>query len=164
MADADYFQNPPPRRTAALALLEHDGQYVIISRSYWTEVSRWGLPGGSAAPNEHPRRAMSRLLAEKLGLRLTPQALIAVDYSPPMPGHCTEGLNFVYHVPLPTRAEISVVDNSGYTEARWVTAEEAKDLAVDHELWRINECLTALRGGFTADLLKGLPFPSPHSR
>lgn len=47
----DYFTNPPPRRQSVLALLERpSGEFAIIDRSYWTTISRWGLPGGSLKP------------------------------------------------------------------------------------------------------------------
>ncbi|MFI6595020.1 NUDIX domain-containing protein [Nonomuraea sp. NPDC050536] len=160
MADTskpDYFQNPPPRRIGTLALLEHDGQFVIISRSYWTEVSRWGLPGGTADANELPRRAFSRLIAEKLGLRVTARALLAIDHSPEWPGRFREGINFVYHVPLPSLVDLTVTDGCGYVEARWVNRETVRETVVDHELARILQCLDALHNGSTKELLVGLP-------
>ncbi|WP_188197569.1 NUDIX domain-containing protein [Nonomuraea sp. SYSU D8015] len=154
----DYFKDPPPRRVGTLGLLERDGQFVIISRSYWTEVSRWGLPGGTADANELPRRAFSRLMAEKLGgLRVTASALLAVDHSPEWPGRFHEGVNFVYHVPLPSDADVTVTDGRGYVEARWVDEKTVGELAVDHELARILQCLEAVRDGTTKELLVGLP-------
>ncbi|MEU4233282.1 NUDIX domain-containing protein [Nonomuraea sp. NPDC026600] len=160
MADAakpDYFNDPPPRRIGTLALLERNGEFVIISRSYWTEVSRWGLPGGTADANELPRRAFSRLIAEKLGLRVTAGALLAVDHSPAWPGRFHEGVNFVYHVPLPSDVDVAVTDGCGYVEARWVNQETVRELVIDHELARILQCLQALQAGTTRELLVGLP-------
>ena len=152
----DHFRNPPPRRVGTLAMLERDGEFAIISRSYWTEISRWGIPGGTADPNELPRRALSRHLAEKLGLRVTVGALLAVDHCPEWPGRFREGVNFVYHVPLPS-AELAVTEGCGYVEARWVTHETVHELAVDHELLRIQQCLEALRTGSAKELLLGVP-------
>lgn len=153
----DYFTYPPPRRVGALALIERGNQFAVIQRSYWQKVSRWGLPGGSAQPNELPRRALSRLLAEKLGLRVTADALLAVDHATEWPGKFREGTNFVYHVKLPEAAEIAVSDSSGYTEARWLTLDGIAELAVDHELLHIRQCAEALRSGSCKELLMGIP-------
>ncbi|MFR9723257.1 NUDIX domain-containing protein [Streptomyces sp. MS19] len=153
----DYFTYPPPRRVGALALIERSGEFLVIQRSYWQEVSRWGLPGGSAQPNELPRRALSRLLAEKLGLRATADALLALDHAPEWPGRFREGMNFVYHVRLSGQAEVTVSDSSGYAESRWLTLDGIAELAVDHELLRIRQCAEALRTGSFKELLMGIP-------
>ncbi|MDX3851746.1 NUDIX hydrolase [Streptomyces sp. AK02-01A] len=145
------------RRSGALALIERSEEFVIIQRSYWQEVSRWGLPGGSAQPNELPRRALSRLLAEKLGLRVTTGALLAVDHSPEWPGKFHEGVNYIYHVRAPDSAEIQVSEAGGYTEARWLTLDKIAELAIDHELLRIQQCIEALRSGSAKELLVGIP-------
>lgn len=158
MPETDYFSNPPPRRFGSLALLqEPEGHFAVIQRSYWTEVSRWGLPGGSAAPNELPRRAMCRNIAEKLGLRVTAGHLLAIDHSTAWPGKHVEGVNFVYHVQvdeIPADVQLA----HGYTELRWVTPDEAETLLIDHELLRVRQCLKALgSGSFSTELLMGNP-------
>jgi ADP-ribose pyrophosphatase YjhB (NUDIX family) len=155
MEGRDWFKDPPPRRVGVLALLERGTEILLIRRTYWTAVSEWGLPGGSAAANELPRRALSRLLAEKVGLRATAGALVAVDHSPEWPGHFHEGVNYVYQVP-PGDGEVAVSENSGYAEARWVERSQVASLAVDHELLRIEQCLRAAEAGTVVELLAGL--------
>jgi ADP-ribose pyrophosphatase YjhB (NUDIX family) len=94
--DRDWFQDPPPRRVGALALITRGTQLLMVSRPYRAAVSRWGLPGGSTAANELPRAAVSRLLADRLSLRATAGRLIVVDHVPEKPGQHREGTNFVY--------------------------------------------------------------------
>lgn len=65
MDRGDCFSDLSPRRVGALALTERGTRVMLIRRTYWTAVSEWGLPAGPAAANALPRRAMSRLLAEK---------------------------------------------------------------------------------------------------
>ncbi|MFE7124000.1 NUDIX hydrolase [Streptomyces sp. NPDC057617] len=153
----DYFENPPPRRVGALVLLERDGEFAVIRRSYWTAISEYGLPGGSAEPNELSRRAANRLLAVKLGVRVSVGALIAVDHSPERPGWFHEGSNFIYHARLPPGQEIAVAASSGYTEAQWLAPEAIGELAIDHELLRIQQSIECLRTNSFKELLLGLP-------
>ncbi|MEV8100488.1 NUDIX hydrolase [Kitasatospora sp. NPDC085879] len=157
----DYFRNPPPRRVGALGWLERpDGHLAVIRRSYWSTISQWGLPGGSAPPNHHPRSALTLVLAAKLSLRLTPNRKLATDYAPAKPGQY-EGTNEIYHVLVPEEADVQLAADSGYVELRWVTVEQAVELAVDHERTRIEQCAKALADGSYRELLLGLPFPHP---
>ncbi|MFJ3907432.1 NUDIX domain-containing protein [Streptomyces vinaceus] len=151
----DPFKDPPPRRVAALALLEQDGLFAIIHRTYWTSVAKWGLPGGSADPNELPRRAFSRHMDQKLGLRLSAGRLLAIDHAPEWPGRYHEGMNLVYHATVSTNAETTPA--GGYDEIRWVTPDAAAALVVDHELLRLTHCVEALRSGTFVELLMGNP-------
>jgi ADP-ribose pyrophosphatase YjhB (NUDIX family) len=156
--ERDWFKDPPPRRVGALALItrRRRGEFLVINRSYWQAVSAWGLPGGSAEADELPRRALSRCLAEKLSLRVTAEEFLAVDMAPCRPWRYLEGFNFVFHVPV-SGVEPAPVEGSGYAEARWVTGEQVADLAIDHELLRIEQCLRALHDGRVEDLLVGVP-------
>ncbi|MFF3070059.1 NUDIX domain-containing protein [Kitasatospora sp. NPDC057904] len=158
MDKPDYFRDPPPRRTGALGWLEKpDGRFAVIRRTHWTPISRWGLPGGSAPPNTHPRSALTLVTEAKLGLRITPGRKLASDYAPHKPGQ-HEGTNEIYHVAVPSSAEAEIAADCGYVELRWVTLAQACELAVDHERWRIEQCAQALADGSYRDLYLGLPF------
>jgi ADP-ribose pyrophosphatase YjhB (NUDIX family) len=152
----DYFKNPPPRRLGVLALLARGTEFAVIRRSYWSPIAMWGLPGGSVAPNERPWTALTRLIEEKLTLRATPDTFLGIDHAPAKPGHYAEGINILYRVQVPDRAELLAVTGSGYAEVRWVTAESVRELAVDHELLRIEQCLEAVRTGTVRELLLGV--------
>lgn len=167
----DWFADPPPRRLGALALITRgDEEFLIIRRGYWQAVSEWGLPGGSAEADELPRRALSRCLAEKLGLRVTAERFLAVDVATVRPGRSCEGINFVFHIPLTADPDAGLdacpapADGSGYVEARWVTAESVANLAIDHELFRIEQCLYALRDNRAVDLVNGVPTHTSRTR
>ncbi|KPI02978.1 NUDIX hydrolase [Actinobacteria bacterium OK074] len=153
----DWFQDPPPRRVGALALITRGTQILMVSRPYLAAVSEWGLPGGSAAANELPRRALSRLLAERLTLRATAGRLLVVDHVPEQPGQHCEGTNYVYRVDIPGDADPVVTESGRLGEARWAERAEVGDLAVDHALRRIEQCLTAADSGQFAELLLGIP-------
>lgn len=156
----DWFKNPPPRRVGALALITRGTQLLLVSRPYRTAVSKWGLPGGSAAANERPRSAVSRHLAEKLSLRATAGRLLVVDHIQEKPGQHHEGINFVYSVEIPADAEPAVTETSGLEEARWVDRGNVGELAVDQARHRIEQCVVALYIGQTLELLHGLPLPA----
>ncbi|MFE9454045.1 NUDIX domain-containing protein [Streptomyces sp. NPDC006739] len=153
----DWFQDPPPRRVGVLALLTRGTTVLLIRRTYGTPVYEWGLPGGSAAANELPRRALSRLLAEKLALRVTPGPLTAVDHTPEWAGHHHEGTTFIYSAPTTDDTEPIVDQASGYAEAVWTEHADIPHWAIDHELHRIQQCLHAARTGRVEELLLGIP-------
>ena len=97
----DPFENPPPRRVGAHALIARGTQLLLVTRPYKVAVSRWGLPGGSAVANELPRRALSRHLEERLTLRASAGRILVMDHVPEYPGLHKEGTNYVYEVLLP---------------------------------------------------------------
>lgn len=151
----DWFKSPPPRRFGALALLERaDGEFAIICRSYWTAISRWGMPGGAVAADEAPRRALSLHIDAKLGLRVTPGRMLAADFTPEMDGN-PEGVNFVYHATIPAGAE--PVAAGGYTDVRFGSLDQLCDLAIDHERTRLERAVEALNCGGFYELLRGTP-------
>ncbi|MER5971458.1 NUDIX hydrolase [Streptomyces sp. NPDC002055] len=155
----DWFKNPPVRRVGALALIERGAdEFAVIRRTYWSPISQWGLPGGSVAPDERPWTGLTRCLEEKLGnARLTPGAFLGVDHAPAKPGRHAEGINFLYHLRVSDDMLLTPSADSGYVEVRWVTARTVRELAVDHELLRIEQCLRAAREGRADELLLGVP-------
>jgi len=153
----DWFADPPPRRTGALALIRRGTRLLIVSRPYRQAVSLWGLPGGSAAANELPGRAVSRHLADRLTLRASPGRLIAVDHVPEQPGRHYEGTNFVYRVRILDDAEPEITASAGFGEVRWVERDEVHRYAVDHSLRRIEQCLLADDARQTTELFLGAP-------
>ncbi|WP_217556922.1 NUDIX domain-containing protein [Streptomyces sp. GbtcB6] len=155
--EQDPFKNPPPRRTGVHALITRGPHLLMVSRPYAVAVSQWGLPGGSAAANELPWRALSRHLDERLGLRASAGRILALDHVPEQPGHHREGTNYVYEVFLPDDAEPAVTETGGFSEVRWVERAEVSNYAVDHSLRRIQQCIKAAETGQVVELLLGLP-------
>lgn len=66
----------------------------------------------------------------------------------------------MFHVPVPAGAPLTVPVDRGYTEARWIAPERVHELAIGHELWRIEQALEALRTGRCLDLFTGVPLPA----
>jgi ADP-ribose pyrophosphatase YjhB (NUDIX family) len=159
----DPFKNPPPRRVGAHALITRGTQLLMVSRPYTVAVSQWGLPGGSAAANELPRRALSRHLDERLTLRASAGRILVIDHVPEQPGLHHEGTNYVYEVLLPCNAEPAVTESGRFGEARWVERAEVSCYAVDHAQRRIEESLLAAETGQVAELLLGVPLHSSHA-
>ncbi|MEV5843719.1 NUDIX domain-containing protein [Streptomyces sp. NPDC051985] len=91
----NWFGNPPPRRVGAHALILRGSRILMVTRPYRITVSQWGLPGGSASPDELPWRTLSRSLAERLELRVTPGRLLAADHVPATSHKHDEGVNYV---------------------------------------------------------------------
>ncbi|MFF5304769.1 NUDIX domain-containing protein [Streptomyces sp. NPDC013161] len=153
----DWFQDPPPRRKGVHALIMRGTQLLIVSRPYREPVPTWGLPGGSAAANELPWDALSRLLSERLTLKATVGRLIVVDHVPEKSGKHREGTNYAYLVEIPDDVEPVVTESGRFGETRWVERAAVGDLAVGHGLRRIEQCLMADDTGQCQELLLGMP-------
>lgn len=153
----DPFKNPPPRHVGVQALITRGTHLLMVSRPYTVAVSPWGLPGGTAAANELPRRALSRHLDERLTLRASAGRILVLDHVPEQPGQHHEGTNYVYEVLLPNDADPTVTESGRLGEARWVERAEASSYAVDHSLRRIEQSLLAAESRQFAELLLGVP-------
>ncbi|MFI5888322.1 NUDIX domain-containing protein [Streptomyces sp. NPDC051554] len=153
----DWFEDPPPRRKGVHALITRGTRLLMVSRPYREPVPTWGLPGGSAAANELTWDALSRLLSERLTLKATVGDLLVVDHVPERPGELHEGTNYAYRVDIPVDAEPIVTEAGRFGEARWVERSATGDLAVDHSLRRIEQCLIADDTGQVIELFRGLP-------
>ncbi|MET7575398.1 NUDIX domain-containing protein [Streptomyces sp. NPDC005492] len=160
----DPFKNPPPRRVGVHALITRGTQLLMVSRPYSVAVSHWGLPGGTAAANELPRRALSRHLDERLTLCASAGRILVIDHVPEQPGQHHEGTNYVYEVFLPSDVEPTVTESGRLGEARWVERADVSGYAVDHSLGRIEQSLLAAETGQFAELLLGVPLHSSRAR
>lgn len=159
-AQVDHFVQPAPRRAGALALIqsEEDGRFLVVRRGYRDGDAAWGLPGGSAAPNELPRDALARTLAEKLDLRVTGPSSrgavgrwLASDHVPAAPGQF-EGRNDVFHVSVWNR---QFTLSGGYVDSEWVNVLEAQALLGGYSLRRFEESVYALKNGTVRELVHG---------
>lgn len=74
----------PKKRLIAQGVLRTDGDRVALCQlTYKTD---WDLPGGIVDPGESPADCVVREVHEELGLEVTAQRLIAVDWLPPYRG------------------------------------------------------------------------------
>lgn len=153
------FTEAPPRRVGVHAVITRGDRLLMVNRRDETTASRWGLPRGSARPDELPRPALSRVLDERLGLRAIPGLWQwrAVDFVPAGRNKPVEGTNYVYEVPFPENVEPALPEDGVFSEARWVKRSAIGELAVGHSLRRIEQSLLAAATGKVAELYLGVP-------
>lgn len=69
------------KRIAAKGVIRHeDGRFLLVNPTY---KEHWDLPGGMAEANESPSDALVREVAEELGIEVSVDRLIAVDWIGP---------------------------------------------------------------------------------
>lgn len=73
--DWTYFPDP---KVAAAALIESDGQVLLVRRANDPQRGLWTLPAGFIDAGEHPAQAVERECLEETGLRVRVCALLDV--------------------------------------------------------------------------------------
>lgn len=56
-------------RLGAIAVVRHDGRFLLVKRKKEPHAQTWGFPGGSVAPGETALAAAERELAEETGVK-----------------------------------------------------------------------------------------------
>ncbi len=72
-----FFRDP---KLVVTALIEHDGQVLLVKRDIDPGRGLWGLPGGYVDWNEHPERAMVRECEEETGAQVQPAGILQVQH------------------------------------------------------------------------------------
>ncbi len=72
-----FFRDP---KLVVTALIEEDGQVLLVQRDIDPGRGLWGLPGGYVDWNEHPETAMVRECEEEIGALVVPQGLVRVQH------------------------------------------------------------------------------------
>ena len=94
------------KRTAAKAVIRHpDGRFLLVNPTY---KEYWDLPGGMAESNESPRDALSREVAEELGIEVRAGRLLALDWIGPH-GPWDDQMVFVFDVEVLTDDVVATV-------------------------------------------------------
>ncbi|WP_436532015.1 NUDIX domain-containing protein [Actinoplanes sp. HUAS TT8] len=89
----DYTATLPRKRMGAGALItDEQGRVLLVEPTY---KPYFEVPGGTVEADESPHAAVTRELAEELGLAVRPGRLLVVDWVPPRPDR-TEGLMLVF--------------------------------------------------------------------
>ena len=68
-----------PQAAVEVLFVDADGAVLIVDP---TDSATWIIPGGPVDRGEKPREAAVRVLAERLGLDLTPARLLVTDWAP----------------------------------------------------------------------------------
>lgn len=83
----------PTKRAIAQGVLRRaSGEVLLCELTYKAE---WDLPGGVVDPSESPAECVVREVREELGLEVSPQRLLAVNWLPPWRGW-TDATVFVF--------------------------------------------------------------------
>lgn len=113
---------PPELPKAVVAVIEHDGRYLLVRRAKTARNPGWWcLPGGAIEPEEVEESAVCREVREELGINVIPLKRIWTTTSADG-GWCTywwKSSTKDTHV-SPASREIS--------EVRWCTRREATSL------------------------------------
>jgi len=106
-----------------------EGKFLLIRRKNPPFQGQWALPGGFVDVGETVEAACARELKEETGLTVTVRRLTGVFSDPRRDprGH-TVGIVFACDA-----ADEHAQGGDDALEARWLTLEEARPLAFDHE-------------------------------
>lgn len=74
----------PKKRLIAQGVLRTDGDRIALCQLVYKKD--WDLPGGIVDPDESPAQCVVREVQEELGLDVTVQGLLAVNWLPPYRG------------------------------------------------------------------------------
>ena len=138
----------PRKRVAADAIIrDQPGRLLLVNPNYKPD---WDLPGGMAEANEAPIDAVRRELREELGLTLTIQALLCVDWVPPH-GPWDDTLVFVFDAAAlhPDQIDAIMISDQELDAFRFCTEGEASDLLRPYVWSRATLALDAMRTGRT---------------
>ncbi len=123
-----------PLLTVDGILRNGEGKFLLIRRRNPPFQGRWALPGGFVDVGETVEAACAREMLEETGLAVTVERLVGV-YSDPHrdPRGHTVGIAFACSCEHEDHAA-----GDDAEEAAWLTLDEARPLAFDHEKILVN--------------------------
>lgn len=102
------------------ALISNAEGKVLLTREHDLD---WDLPGGVLVEGLTWRECLEELIAEKLDLQImTRQPIYAADFQDPETG------DYTYMVIIEAQSFSSDFDAAGYSEVKWFSEEELKEL------------------------------------
>lgn len=94
MFSAEFYASLPTKHVAAgCVFLDEVGRVLLVKPIY---KEPWELPGGGVEAGESPYDACRREVAEELGLHVSPERLLGVDYRRAVDGVRGDALRFVF--------------------------------------------------------------------
>jgi RimJ/RimL family protein N-acetyltransferase len=135
-----------PRKRAIAQMLVHDdaGRVLLCRLTYKKD---WDLPGGVVEVGESPQLAVSREVAEELGLDIAVGELLLTDWLPPWGGWddalCLVFDGGVHDASVLEKAELQVRE---IVSAQFCTPEEVREHCADFTARRIAAALDNLDG------------------
>lgn len=133
----------PRKRAISQMLVRDPADRVLMCRL--TYKQDWDLPGGVVEVGESPQLAVSREVAEELGLTITAGDLLLTDWLPPW-GGWDDAVCLVFDggVHEPAIVDTIVMEEREIRDARFCTLAEVRELAADFTTRRVE---AALSGG-----------------
>lgn len=138
------------RITIAAFILSHDGKVLLMKPSF---KDGWLLPGGGVERGEYPRETWKRVIEEELGLKLSPERLLCIDYRKAS----LESVIMVFstRVIMPEDELEIRIPTGEFSEFRMVTLEEAASMLRERAAKRLPYCIESLQKGTTAYVEEG---------
>ena len=138
-----YQASLPKKRMGAGALIfDENGRFLLVNPTY---KRPWEVPGGIVEANESPAQACVREIREELGLDVTLERLLLIDYLSDSPEKM-EALMFIFQGPTLTPSEIEEIQlqASELSEYRFCAIDEAVTLLNRRLGRRVRRSLAAL--------------------
>ncbi len=145
----------PKKRLIAQGILRTDGDRVLLCELVYKKD--WDLPGGIVDPGESPADCVVREVKEELGLDVTAQQLLAVNWLPPYRGWddallCLFDLG---HVPQ-ERIDAAALQRGEIKAVHWADAALISEKVAPYTAEMIAEVAMGTRSG-TAFLENSTP-------
>jgi 8-oxo-dGTP pyrophosphatase MutT (NUDIX family) len=136
----------PRKRAIAQMLVRDPDERVLLCRLTYKED--WDLPGGVVEVHESPQLAVSREVAEELGLDLAPRSLLLTDWLPSWSGW-DDALCLVFDGGVHDAAILDevVVQPREIRSAEFCTMEQVHERCADFTARRVESALANARGG-----------------
>lgn len=136
---------PRKRAIGQLLVRDPDGRVLLCQLTYKRD---WDLPGGVVEVGESPRVAVSREVAEELGLELAAGGLLLTDWLPPW-GGWDDAVCLVFDggVHDPAVLDAVVCQDREIRCAEFCTPDQVRERAADFTARRIEAALRAVEGG-----------------
>src|SRR5690606_28015540 len=104
----------PSFTVGAVCLIEHDGEVLLLWQPH---RSGWSLPGGLLGRGEEPAEAVTREVAEEVGLTIEPGDIFAVGVHAE-----TQQIDVIFRVRVAERPELSLATEA--RKAQWWRLDE----------------------------------------
>ncbi|MDO5535564.1 MAG: NUDIX hydrolase [Propionibacteriaceae bacterium] len=144
---------PRKRLIAHAVLTDADGRVVLCQTSYKRDLE---LPGGIVEPGESPRVGCEREITEEMGIEVTLDRLLALDWLPPHLGW-EDATEVVFGAPELTAEQVAAIQPDGQEilALHWLTPDEAAERLAPFAVGRLRSALAALADGRTRYLEGG---------
>ncbi|GCE20030.1 NUDIX domain-containing protein [Dictyobacter kobayashii] len=157
MLDQSSFYESLPRKRMGAGALFYDQAYkiLIVNPTY---IDHWLLPGGTVEMDESPQQGCVREIAEEIGLTITLERLLCVEYLSRIEGK-NESLQFIFYGGMLTPDQIAAIrlQEQELSEYAFVSLEEALPLLSPNLAGRLPHAVQALSRRQTVYLENGQP-------